>query len=71
MLTVSAHATTTTSKMKTSQTIAISAITSSAFVIGMNHAPQTTYSVFAGTALTIIFALVITASSQLIRNMNS
>ena len=55
--------------MKTSQTIAISATTSSAFVIGMNHAPQTTYSVFAGSALTVILALVITFGTQLIREM--
>ena len=52
--------------MKTSQTIAISATASSAFVIGMDHAPQTTYSVFAGTALTVMLALSITAINQLI-----
>ena len=55
--------------MKTSQTIAISATSSSAFVIGMNHAPQTTYSVFAGTALTVMLALVITAINQLIKEL--
>ena len=56
-------------QMKTSQTIAISATASSAFVIGMHHAPQTTYSVFAGSALTVILALVITFGTQLIREM--
>ena len=56
--------------MKTSQTIAISATSSSAFLIGMNHAPRTTYTVFAFFALTAVSALVITAINQLIREMN-
>ena len=55
--------------MKTSQTIAISATASSAFLIGINHAPRTTYTVFAGSALTVILALVITAINQLIKEL--
>ncbi len=55
--------------MKTSQTIAISATASSAFVIGMNHAPRTTYTVFAGSAFTVIFALIITFGAKLIKEM--
>jgi len=57
--------------MKTSHTIAISATASAAFVIGLAHAPQTTYSVFAFFAYTIIFAMLITFGFKLIRNMNS
>ena len=56
--------------MKTSQTIAISATASSAFLIGMNHAPRTTYTVFAFFALTAVIAITITFGTQLIREMN-
>ena len=56
-------------QMKTSQTIAISATISSAFLIGMNHAPKTTYAVFSFFALTAVIAISITFGIQLIREM--
>ncbi len=56
--------------MKTSHIVLISATSSAAFVIGLTHAPQTTYTVFAFFAYTIIFTMLITFAIKLIKESN-
>ncbi|QLF86137.1 hypothetical protein CC030809_00081 [Synechococcus phage S-CAM7] len=45
--------------MKTSHTVLISATTASAFVIGKNYAPRTTWDIFIVLLLTAIMSLMI------------
>ena len=53
--------------MKTSHAIAISATTSSTILIGSAYAPETTYAVFAGSAATVMIAMLITFIAQVIK----
>ena len=53
--------------MKISQTIAISATTSSTILIGSTYAPETTYTVFCWFGATALIAMLITCITILIK----